>query len=330
MAGTDAAMVCNQIQRFPGWGNPSVNYASLVNLDPGNPRFQPYPVLRLDATNDGAFGWTNENTRNWLDQPFPVANYQTYCNFDNLPGFIWNPEPDDHRHYMIAMQEFALTPVDVCNTFNDDQCAIYAETGFGMVGFQGIPGGPYGFDYTDADIIWEAFFPPALVGVEPGQVDPADIVGIDAKRSEQNGVLILYVALKANWRIEVFSITDMGPGPGDAVNHLFTIPVLNKEQMPNTPLDIELLPQWGRYQPAPNDDVLCVLVDNAAWPAPPPGFGGSVLIFNANTGALVDQIGDNAIPAVVNPPAFLDTDDSAWAVHISQQGPFVTQITFHP
>ena len=330
MAGQDATGACNEIDKYPGWANPSVVYASLANLDPADPNFQPWPPVRIDAANDGAFGWTNNNSREWLPPPpFPILNLHTYCNFDNIPSFIWAPEPDDHRHYMI-FQEWALTPVDCCDTFKDDQCALYQELGFGQIGFQGIPGAPFAFDYTDGDIIWEAFFPAALVGPEEGQVDPGDVVGIDARRDpDEDGVITVYIALKANLRVEVFDIIDMGPGPIDLVVHKLTIWTMDEDGQRAPPIDIELLPGSNDYEPAPGTDILCVLIDNGAWPNPPPGFGGSVRIYNANTGLYLDTIGDAVAPACRHQPLFLDTDDTAWAVHISQVGPFVTQITYH-
>ncbi|MFH1515556.1 MAG: hypothetical protein ABIG42_08870 [bacterium] len=318
---------CNQIWMYPGgWGNPPFLYASLVNLDPTDPSFQPWDVDRLDASNDGAFGWTNTNRGVW-NPNFPIINSDTYCNFDNIPNFIWIPEADDHRHYMFWMQELPLHPVDVCDTFKLDQCALYVDTGHGVVGFQGLPGASFGFDYTDADMIWEAIWPPALVGFEPGQVDPADVSAIDAMRMEDR-VIWVYIAQKSNQRVEVFKITDIGPGPVDIVGHVMTIPVIHGSGIAADPKDIELLPGHGGYAKAPGIPILNVLIDNGASPFPPPGFGGSVWIYNALTGVFVDQIGNNVSPAVRNTPVYLDTDDIEYSVHIMQVGPTVDKFNY--
>jgi len=137
----DTTNQCTEIVKYPGWPNPPAFYATLLNLDPTNPAFQPFPVVRIDATNDAAFGWTNNFTREWLPPPpLPIANIDTYCNYDNQPKFIWNPESDDHRHYLAWYQELAMTPVDCCDTFKGDQCALYVDLNIPLVGFQGFPG----------------------------------------------------------------------------------------------------------------------------------------------------------------------------------------------
>jgi hypothetical protein len=328
---TDPAGACNQVWKYPGgWANAPFMYASLVNLDPTNPNFQPWPVERIDATEDGAFGWTNYNSTMWLQPPYPgpVWNMNTWCNMNNVPSFIWNPEADDHRHYLWWQRQFLLTPVDTCDTFTLDQCALYVDPGFGAAGFHGIPGARHGKDYTDADIVWEAIFPAGLVGREPGQLDPGDVGGIDCWRSPQEGVMFLYVALTANRRVEVFTITDVGPGPVDVVNHFMTIFMFDHEQNWGAPIDCELLPPHEKYNPDPGQPILCVLIDNSNAPPAPPGFGGSVWIYDALTGAFVDRIGDNVNPAVQGIPMYLDTDDPQYSVHIMEQGAVVTQYNY--
>lgn len=328
MAAEDSSLVCNKITKYPGWGNPSTQYADLVNLDPTDPDFQPYPVVRLDATNDGAFGWTNENRADWGDPHYRIRIKDTWCNFDNEPKFLWSPEFDDHRHYMHWYEELFLEPVDCCDTFRGDQCALYVNLDQGIVGFQGIPGAKFGFDYTDADMIWEAYFPPALVGPDCGQIDPADIVGIDCWADYERNCIVLYVALKNNLRVEVFMICDVGPGPVDNVSHMFTMWVVDQYRDRAAPIDIELLPQNDEYEPAMNNPVLCVLIDNQEFPYPPPGYGGSVFIYDALNGNFVDRIGDSTHPAVIEKPAYLDTDDSMYSIHITHHGPQVTQYNY--
>jgi len=95
------------------------------------------------------------------------------------------------------------------------------------------------------------------------------------------------------------------------------------------PKDIELLPANHNYEPAPGVPILCVLVDNSAFPHPPPGWGGSIWIFNALTGALIDMIGDSTYPGIIEVPEYLDTDDIAYSIHVTMAGPFVTQYTYH-
>ena len=326
---TDVTMQCTEIWKYPGWGGVPAFYKSLVNLAPGDPMYIPYPPTRIDAAFDGALGWCNYNSNPWMMAPSVVWNASVYSNFDVGGNFIFNPEANDHRHYMIFVPaNQALFAVDCCDTFDGYQCAIYTETGFGQVGFQGIPGAPQGFDYTDNDIKWEAFFPPALVGVNPGQVDPADITAIDCKVGPEPNTIYLYVALKANRRIEVFKIFDAGPGPVDTVTFALTIMTQINGGFWCPPVDIELLPPHANFTPAPNAPLLCMLVDNTVAPNPPPANGGTVAIYNANTGALVDQIGDAGGPACQNVPKFLDTNDNEFSIHIMQTGPRVTKIDY--
>ncbi|MFH1515783.1 MAG: hypothetical protein ABIG42_10040 [bacterium] len=319
----DPAGVCNQIWKYPGWGNPPVFYASLANLDPSNPMFKPWPVVRLDAANDGAFGWTNRDSTTWQPNP-PLAGINNYCNFDNIPSFTWFPVGNDNRHEMVWMNELPLWPVDCCDTFNDHQCALYVDLGHGIIGFQGINGFPQGGNYLDNHIRWEAYFPAFFIGDEYGQVDPADVSGIDCMITEEEDVIRVFIAERVHGVVEVYDINDVGPGPNDIVTYYMTIPILNNDQFQCEPIDIELLPGRDQYEPLPGIPILCVLIDNAAFPFPPPGFGGTITIYDAETGALVDQIGDSANPGVMNQPAYLDTDDRAFAIHVMQQGPTVT------
>ncbi len=326
----DATGACNEIWKYPGWANLPAFYASLVNLDLLNPLFQPWPVVRLDAANHGAFGWTNEDSTTWLPDPFFIAGVNTYCNFDKTPAFIWNPEPDDHRHFMIDPQfELPLWPIDCCDTFNCHQCALYVDLGFGLAGFQGIPGELQGFDYTDRDIVWEALFPLMFIGDDNGQIDPGDVVGIDCRVDPDDPTVIwVYIAQRVHAKVEVFKITDIGPGPFDVVTHIMTIWTSDMTGVQIEPIDIELLPGNDMYDKAPGIPILCVVFDNAAFPFPSPGFGGSVTIYDAISGAFLEQIGDSLNPAVQNTPVFLDTDDSAYAIHVMQQGPIVTQFDY--
>ena len=327
VAHVDIQGQCSEIWRYPGWNNPPVFYASLRNLDPTNPNFQPWPPVRIDAALDGAFGWTNFNTMQWLEDPW-VANLNTYCNMTNAPLFISNPQFDDHRHYFIFPDAFALQAIECCDSFDTVQCALYADLTGGLLGFHGIPGRMEGFDYTDQDIIWEAPFPFAFIGDGPGKVDPADIVGMDTMMGKEDDTIILYIAERVHWEIEVFSIQDIGPGPVDIVNWIMTIPVMEITGIPACPVDLELLPGNDKYLPCPGIPIICVLIDNAQPPFPPPGFGGTILIYDALTGALVDQIGDGVNPGVNNTPAFIDTEDKGFAIHVMQQGPAVTVFKF--
>jgi len=331
VAHTDVTMQCTEIWKYPGWGNPPVFYVSILNLDPGNPNFQPWMPTRIDAAFDGAFGWCNmRTTAPWLMIPPPILNADTYCNFDLNKNFIINPQADDNRHYMVHVpSNTALFDVDCCDTFDGYQCAIYVDTGFGLVGFQGIGGAPQGLNYTDNDIKWEAFFPPGLVGMNPGQVDPADISGIDCKVGPEANTIYVYVALKVNRRVEVFKIIDTGPGPNDTVSFALTINTLiSGGAIQCQPIDIELLPAHAQFGPARGQVCLAVLIDNTLFPNPPPGVGGTVCIYSTITGGLADQIGDTVTPACTNIPKFIDINDNEFSVHIMQQGPKVTKIDY--
>jgi hypothetical protein len=327
VAHTDVQGLCSEIWKYPGWNNPPVFYRSLRNLDINNFAFQPWPPVRIDAASDAAFGWTNINSNQWLIDPW-VANINTYCNMTNIPSFITIPQFDDHRHYFIWPGAFALQAIEACDGFDTYQGGLYADLTGGLLAFQGIPGALEGFDYTDMDIVFEATFPFAFIGDGPGKVDPADIVGIDIMFTPGDDNLFLYIAERLHSEIEVFTITNMGPGPIDAVNAFLTIPVLRGDGIPVQPVDIELLPPNADYLPCRDCAILCVAIDNAQFPFPPPGFGGTICIYDALGGALVDQIGDGVIPAVNNSPVYLDTEDVGFEIHVMQQGPVVTVFDF--
>ena len=325
----DPTGACNKVVKHPLWGNPPALYADLVNLDPADPSFQPYPVVRIDAVNDGAFGWTNDNPQPWFDRPVPNLNMDTFCNMNRIPAFISAPINDDHRHSLWWQNEVPMRPIDTSDTFRGDSCALYGRYDNPLaVGFQGIQGSLLGQDHTDMDMEWEAIFPSAFVGPDEGQVDPNDTVGIDCWAGYEPSCILVYIALGNAMRVEVFMICDIGPGPIDLVSHHMTIKVQNKEGYLGHPIDIELLPQHDGYEPNPNWPNLHVLIDNSFPPAPPPGFGGSVWIYDALSGIWVDRIGDSANPAVDRQPAYLDTDDREYATHIMQLGPVVSKFKY--
>ena len=329
----DISNQCSEVWKYPGsWGNIPGLYASLVNLDPGNPAFQPWPVVRIDAGNNGSIGWTNRNDEIWLgDPPFPIMNLNSYCNMVHPPNFIYFPIGDDHRHEALIWQEVPGEPVDCCDSFHQDQCVLYVRyEAPGAVAFQAFQGPEEGFNYTDQDMKWGAEFPSMYVGSDNTQVDPGDIVGIDTMRTQGDDVILVFIAMRVNRRVEVYQIIESGSGMNDTVVYFNTIMIQIPGALSGSPIDIELLPGNDEYEKNPGMPILNVLVDNAQSPPIPPGFGGSVWIFDAITGAFVDMIGDSTAPAVTGIPLYLDTDDIEWSVHVMDWDPKATKFLYVP
>ena len=88
---------CNNIRKFNANYSANVLYKSLVNLDPNVPNFQPWPVVRLDATNDGAFSWSNDSMDYYDVQEYgfiPIRISSMWCTDDNVPSFKFIPVDD--------------------------------------------------------------------------------------------------------------------------------------------------------------------------------------------------------------------------------------------
>ncbi len=306
-------------------GVPSI-YAKLHGSDSDNDLYEPYPVLRLDAADDGAFSFTNGN---WAT-PYPMAgsyvyNAMVWTCFDNTPALHNGPAPDDSRYYFDFLSNYDtfMRPIDVCDDFNLGQYAVFTSTvtwspqDLMFVGT--MPN-----SYTHNNVRYMANLD-AWEGIGAGLVNTDDIKGIDVIEYFDDEVhyVRLYILEHAGAvpEIEVFQIVDSASGWGyDFVSHIMTI---NASYIVSPPTyvdlaighDIEILPANNDYKLNPNDPTLCVLL---GWGSAAGGYG-EIFLYNAVTGAFLESIGDAANPALeVAELFYLDTDDGPdWEIHVS-------------
>jgi hypothetical protein len=316
---TDCSKIIKYDAYYTGWSN----YQDLVNLDPAIPNYQPYPVTRIDAANDGAFSFTNKN-----DLPFPfddsdLHNYNIWSVFDNLPQLHLGPSPDEGRYYFDTMHlwDAETRPIDVCDDFGLGQYAIFSTevlwTPRDILVIGTMPD-----SYTHDKV---RYFGNLDVWAGPGcgDVNPSGIRAIDSYEviddAGDNKAARVYILEEfgGSWQVEVFDVFDTMPAWfEDFVNFYMTINIA----IPGTPVeeivahDIELLPRNNLYAPNTMNPNLCVLVSYVMGGVT----HGEVLIYDAVTGMQVDAIGDLVDPALPKSTVYyLDTDDDNWEVHVS-------------
>jgi hypothetical protein len=310
---------CNQIWIYKSDYSSCVLYKSLVNLDPANPIFQPWPVRRLDAANDGAFSWANDNTDYYQDPAhgnIPIRISKIWCTDDNIPSF--HPVPiDDSRIFPMPVPPpmSSFTPADVCDDFDLLQYALVVDpTMMVPPHVWGHMGANQGKDYTKLDDRYSATFKPAQIGPGDGQIEPGvgDIAGIDVW-NKTSTTAWLYIAENGGQRaVEVFQLTDLGKGFGvDGLIWQYTIHFSNK------PLDMELLPTNADYEKNPTCPTIAVLMQSNDGT-------GYISLHRADNGALIETVGTPLVGCFTSAPAYLDVNDATCEIHVTQQGPKVT------
>jgi len=314
---------CAAIDAYTPYYAASALYKSLVNLDPTNNTYQPYPAIRIDATYDGAAGWTNSDIETWYDQPGytppgGLPNYWIYSNIDNKTNFNFN-WPNDHRHFRLPYEpDTYFFPIDVSDDFNSYQYALFVDpngTDALPAGFRGAPES----NYLNDDIVYYTSLA-KFIGPGPGQIEPGyDIGGIDAWQIPSAipmGICRMFILEHgADWGVEAFDITDTAPGWGfDDVKWVFHTGVAGFWM----PKDCELLPTNTEFAPNPDSPTLCVLVVD--------GTGiGNVNFYDAQDGAYIGNLTTLGSglpdPPLVNDPQFIDNDDGLFEIHVMQSGP---------
>ncbi len=323
MVGDDpvwAASPCDAIDKYGAYYGPSVMYKSLVNLDPTNNTYQPYPPERIDASNDGAAGWNNIDTALMYNQPgyTPAAgilNMYIYSNIDRNTNFVF-AWPNDHRHFRPpSPTNNDYFPIDVCDDFKRFQYALMVDFNSSalVMGFESAPGG----NYQNNDIIYYAPIPTGAGGgcgfIEPG----SDVGGIDAWQMNFQTCRLFILEHGAGWEVEAFDILNNQPGWAfDNVQWMFCNKFTDVE-----PIDIELLPSNPGFTPNPGSPTYCVLVD--LWPG---GIsGGDVWFYDALTGAYVGSLSllgtGLTSPPILGAPQYIDIDDGTFEIHVMQAGP---------
>jgi len=317
---------CDLIVKYGAYYAGYSNYISLYDYDPANANYQPYPVVRLDAADDGAFSFTNEN---WT-LPFPSAgshtyNAQVWSVFDRTPMLQTGPMPADGRYWLDYTKMDAMPyPADVCDDFTLGQYALFT-TGATYTPRDLVFIGTMPDKYTHDKVRYVANLDP-WAGMGTGMVDPGSICGIDVIEYVDEYEKIAYTRLYVledslgTYQVEVFQITDTAPGMGDdTVSHFMTIDIdyLHELEIPIIGHDIEILPVNSHYDLNPNYPTVCVLV--SLFGASSASSGGEVLLYNALTGAFLESIGDAAKPAMPDSDVhYLDTDDGDWEIHVTR------------
>jgi hypothetical protein len=326
ISGDDPAQpaVCDAIDKYTAYYGINAMYKSLVNLDPANPTYQPWPLERIDATCDGAAGWNNYNTGMPYTQPgytpaAGISNHTIYSNIDRNANFNFG-WPNDHRHFDPTLTTGAnYFPIDVCDGFQRYQYALWIDYGNDArpVGLESWPGG----NYRNGDcIFYSSFGPLGFIGPGPGRIEPGnDIGGIDTWKTAYNQCRMFILEHGSDWAVEAYDITDTAWGWGfDQVQWAFQI------MMPESiwPIDCELLPVNSTFAPNKNNPTLAVLVENvvSGW--------GDIYFYDASNGLYLNSLSGLGIglptPPIKNKGIYLDNDDGHFEIHVMQQGPQVT------
>ncbi len=318
---------CDAISAYdPYYAGSNLYVPSLSNLDPPNPDYNPWPVVRIDAAKSGAFSITNANY-----DPFEMIlgqmydNYQVWSVFDAAPQIHLNPSPDSSRYTNITgpnLHPLAF-PIDVCDDFDGGQYTLFTTAGNNCMKDLLLVGTmPDTYTHDRVKYIGNL---DAWIGSGAGHVDPEAVKAIDVyvvDREEYfSAVVYILEESGTSYQVEVFSVGDTAPGWGfDLVEHLLTIEIQNDFEYDG--LDIELLPANPDYDenPSSNFPTLCVLSeipDNA-------GTRGQVDLFNAYTGAYLENLGwyFGPDPLFKNCEMhYLDVDDDNWEIHVTWKGP---------
>jgi len=318
----DGSKTCDNIIKYDAYYAAVSNYVSLYDYDSDNPSYQPYPVLRIDAADDGAFSFTNENwSMPYPDAASPVWNAQVWSVFDNTPLLHTGPAPDDSRYFFDYSHFDGIAyPADVCDDFNLGQYALfttevtYTPNDLMLVGT--MPN-----KYVHSDVRYMGNLD-AFSGIGSGLVNAEGIKGIDVMEIMNDlRTAKLYVLEEDSgsmYEVEVYGIMDDASGWGaDSVFHMMTIKIafyVNSDY-PVICHDIELLPVNPNYELNNSDPTLCVLVHHGS----PRKQQGEVLLYNANTGTFLESIGSAASPSMPDSEvSYLDTDDGDWEIHVTR------------
>jgi len=331
ISGTDPNQpgICDAIDKFTAYYGAPAMYKSLVNLDPANGSYQPWPLERIDATYDGAAGWNNYNAGLMYIQPgytpaAGVSNHVIYSNIDRNANFTW-AWPNDHRHFDPTLtMGIDYFPIDVCDDFKRFQFALWIDyiNDVRPVGLERWPGGNY---QNNDCIYYTSFGPLGFVGTGPGKVEPGnDINGIDAWQMSYSKCRMFILENGSDWAVEAFDITNTAANWGfDQAQWAFQIP------MPESiiPIDCELLPVNSNFAPNKVNPTLCVLVKNvvSGW--------GDIYFYDASNGAYLNSLTGLGIglttPPIMNKPLYIDNDDGHFEIHVMQSGPLGPQVTVY-
>ncbi len=324
MSGDDPnyAPPCDAIDAWTPYYGAGSMYASLKNLDPLNGTYQPWPVERIDATNDCASAWSNLDSLIYDEPgytpPDGVANSEIFSSTNRDGGFV-NNWPADQRHFRPSKDYPGWHPIDLCDDFDNFQYAL-------MVDFTsdarliGLAGKPYG-DYLNIDVVYyTSFAANGFIGDSPGKIEAGDdIGGIDAMQMGPGKCRLFICENGSDWAIEAYDITnDQAGWDYDSITPAFNI------TFPGTvrPVDIELMPPHPGFTPNPGRPTIVVLIHFYE------ADKGGAWFYDALDGTYVGSfctLGYGySIPPLDGVPLYVDVDDGTMEVHTVEPGPKIT------
>jgi len=322
---SDNAAACDLIIKYEPYYTSYSDYVGLKNYDPDSDTFEPYPVERIDAADDGAFSFTNSNPGLFdTGSSVMVYNNQIWCVFDNAPKMYLGPAPNESRYYFdFSGSDVLMAPEDVCDDFGLGQYALFTthETWSPTdLIFLGTMAPKYTHNYLKYKGNLDAY-----AGIGDGKVDIDFIHGIDViEYTEEIDTAWLYVLEGAvgSLQVEVFQIMDTNTGwADDAVNHYMTIDVSYLPSSTDDYIfghDLEILPLNSDYELNPGEPTVCVLISYYDSPY----MNGEILLYEAISGSFIETVGDATKPALENYTVhYLDTDDGDWEIHVSNYDP---------
>ncbi len=280
----------------------------LPDINPFNHTLQPYPPERFDSALGGGIAFSNSSEGKFEDGLTEVPTRQVVVSLDNTYVFKDNTLGDHQAHYPLYADTLGVA--DICDGFTDRLYTLWAET------TGSSPPLIEAFESTyikKHEVLW-GLFPPELVGEGPGKIqnDASAIAGIDADEVEEaepyeNVRLYVLETNETGGEIEIFNLYTEDGSSTTVITHVSTI-VLGQEL--GIPRDLELLRPNPDYLPNPDTTNIAVLFKVETGES----MGGWVAIYDAESGEMVDQLGDALTPTLFENVRYLDVNDTTFSI----------------
>jgi hypothetical protein len=283
-------------------GNP---WFTLVDIDPLNEGFNPYPVARLDTAVTGGIGLFADSDGTFDDGFYtgPIRSVMVTIYSGEMgmsPEYINYGDGDASR---MVPSNSALVGVDITEDFQGNLYGLWADP-------EGIlPPEVYGLmpDYTRHDVIMGGDFPPELLGDGPGMISP-DADNLKAFEMGGLGIEIGYLYILESdggtAELEVIEYTIDGISIQTNFTPITTIPIDD----PNV-VDIDSIMFNPMYLPNPESDSIAVLING--------GTGAYIQMYNSLEYNMVEEIGKEDGPVISGTATALDSDNVSWALLVT-------------
>jgi hypothetical protein len=284
---------------------------TLMDINPSNPKLQPYPPERFDSASGGGLAFTNTAVGMFQDGPYNVPMNQVVVTLDWDLLFKDDQLGNHQAHYPLYADTLGV--VDVCDGFLETFYILWAETtGDDHPVIRG-----YRSDYSTKNQVVGGKFPADLVGEGAGKIvnNVENLLAIDAMEAENTppneyqdvDLFILEKAAEGAHEVEVFHLyTDFATEVTE-VTHVTTI-ALPADL--GEACDLELLPANPDYMPNPGAPSLVVLF----------GFeldgynAGYIAIYDPVTGEPVENIGTVTEPSFFDIARYVDVVNSTFTI----------------